>query len=45
MEESHKTKKQLLKDLKELRQRLAELKKSEIGGNGAEEEQLHREKT
>ena len=44
MKDKRKTKEQLIKDLEKLRQRVAELKKSEIGGKNSEKEQLRRRK-
>ncbi|MBW1855312.1 MAG: hypothetical protein JRJ00_11655 [Deltaproteobacteria bacterium] len=42
MKDKRKTKEHLMKDLEELRQRVTELKKSEIRGKNSEKEQLHR---
>ena len=44
MKDKHKTKEQLIKDLEKLRQRVAKLKKPEIGGKNQEKEQLIRRK-
>ena len=44
MKDKRKTKEQLIKDLEKLRQRVDELKRSEIGGNNSEKEQLRRRK-
>jgi len=44
MKDKRKTKEQLIKDLEKLRQRVDELKKSEIGGKNSKKEQLRRRK-
>ena len=44
MKDKRKTKEQLIKDLEKLRQRVDELKRSEIGGKNSEKEQLRRRK-
>jgi len=44
MKDKRKTKEQLIKDLGKLRQRVDELKRSEIGGKNSEKEKLRRRK-